>query len=100
MIPVMKRCVVITLALSLIIVPFGMAASSDSLLEAKENSGALMMADALLVRPVGLVAVILGTAVFVVSLPFSALGGNTGQAAEKLIKEPAVYTFSRPLGDL
>lgn len=46
----------------------------------------------------GLVATVLGSAVFVVGLPFTLLNGSTGQAAQKLVVEPAQYTFTRPLG--
>lgn len=63
-------------------------------------SGEAMAADVLLLRPLGIVATVLGSAAFVVSLPFSALGGNVGQAADKLVAEPAAYTFKRPLGEL
>lgn len=57
-----------------------------------------MFIDAVLVRPLGVVATALGAVTWVVSLPFSALGGNVGEAADMLIKAPAVYTFKRPLG--
>lgn len=55
-------------------------------------------ADLLIARPGGLVATVLGAAVFVVGLPFTLINGSTGQAAQKLVVEPAQYTFSRPLG--
>jgi len=54
--------------------------------------------DALVARPVGLVATLLGSAVFVVSLPFSALGGNVDDAAQALVVGPAKETFTRCLG--
>ncbi len=63
-------------------------------------TGGEMLADAFMVRPFMLVGTVLSTATFVVTLPFSALGGNVGQAADKLVVEPARYTFARPLGDL
>ncbi|MBW1983042.1 MAG: hypothetical protein JRJ12_17730 [Deltaproteobacteria bacterium] len=63
-----------------------------------ETSAEGMTFDLIVLRPVGLAATVIGTAVFIVSLPFSAMGGNTNEAAEKLISEPAKYTFSRPLG--
>ena len=59
-----------------------------------------MVADALLVRPLGIVGTIIGSAIFLVSLPFSALGGNVEEAYQKMVVEPAHYTFGRPLGDL
>ncbi|MBL1432547.1 MAG: hypothetical protein COB94_003770 [Gammaproteobacteria bacterium] len=66
----------------------------------KNGSGEAMVLDALLLRPVGLVTVIIGGAAFVVSLPFSVLGGNVGEAADKLVVEPVNYTFKRKLGDI
>lgn len=61
-------------------------------------SGVEMTADAILVRPLMLVATILGTGVFLVSLPFSALGGNTGEAGQTLVVTPFNSTFLRCLG--
>ncbi|MBF0285344.1 MAG: hypothetical protein HQL51_12905 [Magnetococcales bacterium] len=58
-----------------------------------------MFFDALLCRPLGLVSTVVGTSLFVISLPFSALGGNSEQAAERLVMEPYRFTFQRPLGD-
>lgn len=54
--------------------------------------------DAGLVRPVGLAATIIGVGLFVVTLPFSALGGNVGESAERLVVDPAKMTFLRCLG--
>lgn len=62
-------------------------------------SAAAMGVDVLLIRPVSLVATVLGTGLFVVSLPFSLLGGNVDAAASQLVAAPASYTFLRPLGD-
>ena len=59
-----------------------------------------MVVDGVLVRPLGLGATVLGAAAWVVTLPFSALGGNVGEAANKLVMEPARFTFTRPLGEL
>ena len=66
----------------------------------EEPTGGTMLADAFMVRPFMLVGTILGTATFVVTLPFSLLGGNVGEAGKKLVVEPAAYTFVRPLGEL
>lgn len=65
-----------------------------------EPSGAAMAGDLLVIRPISFVGLVLGSVVFVLSSPFSAIGGNINQAAEKLVKEPASYTFVRPLGDI
>lgn len=69
-------------------------------LASQEPTGGTMLADTFLVRPFMLVGTILGTATFIVTLPFSLLGGNVGEAGNKLVVEPAAYTFVRPLGEL
>jgi len=65
----------------------------------EEASSESMMGDALVARPLGFVSLVLGSALFVVSLPFSALGGNTDEAARKMVVAPAKFTFQRPLGE-
>jgi len=74
-------------------------ALADSYIDQRPGFGA-MVVDGVLVRPLGLGATVLGAAAWVVTLPFSALGGNAGEAAQKLVVEPARFTFTRPLGDL
>ena len=98
MVKKMKSALVLALAAALVAVPFGSVIAQDDPFTKERDPGA-MTADLLLSRPVGLCAIVAGAAVFVVSLPFSALGGNTGQAYEKLVADPAAYTFRRPLGD-
>jgi len=66
----------------------------------EEPTGGTMLADAFMVRPFMLVGTILGTATFIVTLPFSLLGGNSKEAAKSLVMDPAMYTFVRPLGEL
>ena len=64
-----------------------------------ESPSALAMTtDAVILRPVLLATTIVGTAVYLVSLPFSALGGNAGEAGEVLVVGPAKATFVRCLG--
>ena len=64
-----------------------------------EIDATAMGMDVLLVRPLSLVATVAGTGLFIISLPFSALGRNTDEAAEQLILRPGKYTFVRPLGE-
>ncbi|HEY5647131.1 MAG TPA: hypothetical protein VIS76_14360 [Pseudomonadales bacterium] len=54
--------------------------------------------DALVARPIGIVGTGLGAIVWTVSLPFSLLGGNAGEAADSLVGGPARETFLRCLG--
>jgi hypothetical protein len=57
-----------------------------------------MAADLLIVRPIGVAATAVGAAAFVVSLPFTLLGGNAGDAGRKLVLGPGRETFVRCLG--
>ncbi len=63
-----------------------------------EPEAAGMVIDGLVVRPISLVATVVGAVAYVITLPFSAMGGNVDEAGEKLIAKPAAYTFSRCLG--
>ncbi|MEH6589412.1 MAG: hypothetical protein V7746_04090 [Halioglobus sp.] len=58
----------------------------------------VMVADLVIARPAGVVVTALGAAAFVVSLPFTLLGGNASDAAEQLMIRPAESTFVRCLG--
>lgn len=65
----------------------------------EDNQGDFAMAgDLLVARPFGVVWTVAGSALFVVSLPFTALGGNVKQAADTLVIGPAKETFVRCLG--
>lgn len=59
-----------------------------------------MMMDLVVIRPLGLLGVVLGCAAFVVALPFTVPSGSVDAAAEQLVKQPIRYTFRRPLGEL
>ncbi|MGO1232721.1 MAG: hypothetical protein ACTMHG_03270 [Marinobacter sp.] len=64
-----------------------------------ESPSALAMTtDALLLRPLLLATTIVGSAVYVVSVPFAALGGNATEAGRVLVADPAKATFVRCLG--
>ena len=64
----------------------------------KEVSADAMLADVIVLRPFGIAATVLGTAVFVVSLPFTLPTRSVDKAAQKLVVDPAKFTFVRPLG--
>ncbi|MCD4716658.1 MAG: hypothetical protein K8R45_07950 [Desulfobacterales bacterium] len=65
-----------------------------------EITAASMIGDLFVLRPLGFVATILGTALFIVTLPVTAAVGDTKVAQEKLVTEPGKFTFERPLGKL
>jgi hypothetical protein len=94
-----KRFMILLLIAAMIFIPFGTSALAQSKDLDNKITAEAMAADLLVIRPLGIVASVVGTAVFIVSLPFSALGGNTKIACQKLVKDPAKFTFKRPLGD-
>lgn len=74
-----------------------LAASASQVDDAEPNAGE-MTADLLVARPLGAAAFVAGTAVFLVSLPFTMLGGNVAEAGDALVAGPAKATFNRCLG--
>ena len=90
---------ILLLIAAMIFIPFGTSALAQSKTMDNNVSAEAMTADLLVVRPLGIVATVVGSAIFIVSLPFSALGGNTKTACRKLVQDPAKFTFKRPLGD-
>ncbi|HEX4938552.1 MAG TPA: hypothetical protein VFX11_07750 [Candidatus Kapabacteria bacterium] len=76
----------------------GAPALSNAEIVTERPTGLEMTANAVLVRPLTLVATVVGTVVYVVSLPFSALGGNAGEAGQTLVVTPFKATFVRCLG--
>lgn len=73
------------------------AADNVDVIEDDPSAGA-MLGDLVLIRPLALASTVLGTALFFVVLPFSALGGNVKQSGKKLIVDPFKMTFVRPIG--
>src|SRR3569832_610286 len=59
----------------------------------------VMVVDAVVMRPLGLAATVVGTVLTVVALPFTIPSGSVETSARQLILRPADYTFKRPLGD-
>ncbi len=57
-------------------------------------------ADAVVVRPACLVATVVGSAVFVVALPWAAASKSIKKTANALVVKPAAATFTRPMGDM
>ena len=59
----------------------------------------VMMADGVLARPLGLASTIIGSAFFVITLPFTVPSGSVGEAKKQMIEYPAWFTFKRPVGE-
>ncbi len=96
----MKYFFIFMIVTSLVVASFGgaFALEKHPFTEKKDTTAGFMVLDALMVRPLGLGATILGTAVFVLALPFTAPTGYTKKSYDKLMADPAKYTFTRPLG--
>lgn len=75
------------------------AGSVEQNADQKISSPEYMTVDLIATRPLGFVSMLGGTVIFLVSWPFSALGGNSEEAWNALVVTPAEYTFHRPLGD-
>lgn len=72
-----------------------------SRIQAAESVSAEAVAlDLLVVRPVAFAATAIGSALFVVALPFALMSKSTKQTANALVAHPARVTFTRGLGDL
>lgn len=57
-----------------------------------------MVADAVIARPMLLAATVIGTGVFVLTLPFTLASGSVGKAGKALVVQPGEATFVRCLG--
>ena len=57
-----------------------------------------MIGDLIFARPTLIVSTVVGVGIWAVSLPFSLLGGNTGEAGQTLVVAPAKSAFIRCLG--
>ena len=66
-----------------------------------EDEGSLtVIADVALVRPGCFIATVVGSAFFVVALPFAAISKSVKKTAHTLVVQPAKATFTRPVGDM
>ncbi len=59
-----------------------------------------VLADVVVVRPVCFVATVVGSALFVVSLPVTSLTRSVHKTGHALVVRPAKATFTRPIGDM
>ncbi|AWY41744.1 multidrug transporter [Pseudomonas putida] len=72
--------------------------SGDPLYTIHNPPAYAMIGDLLIARPLLVVATVIGAGVFVVSLPFTAMGGGVSDAGQALVVDPAKAAFVRCLG--
>jgi len=94
-----KSITIVLVIAALIAIPFGQSAVAQFRPDEKEPDAVAMMIDVVPVRVLSFCGLVIGTAFFLVTIPISYVAGNYEQAAEKMIAEPARYTFTRPLGE-
>src|SRR3569623_200203 len=85
------------LAAALGLMPLFAPAQQDGTISGDKTTD--MVVDAVVMRPLGLAATVVGTVLTVVALPFTIPSGSVETSARQLILRPADYTFKRPLGD-
>ena len=90
----MKRTFLILSAVLLLI------GSTQSACAFDDGSFEAAAADVLVVRPLSFVATLLGSALYVVSLPVAAISDSVSDTAEALVLTPGRMTFTRPIGEL
>lgn len=74
-------------------------ASAPGAMAMEDGSPEAIAADVLVARPACFVATVVGSGIFVLALPFAALGGNVKKTGRTLVGGPARMTFTRPVGD-
>lgn len=90
-------CKQTVLGLALLTMVSGQALAASAQFEESRRTQSAAL-DVLVARPLGIVVTGVGAFLFVISLPFSAIGGNVGEASEMLVMKPARETFTRCLG--
>ena len=92
------RTFVVTLLLSIGTPAVASSGSGDPLFSIQNPPAYAMIGDLLIARPLLVVATVIGTGAFVVSLPFTAFSGGVGDAGQALVVDPAKAAFARCLG--
>ena len=77
---------------------FALSAGNVSGVLPEERPGAFAMVIDVPIRILSLGLAMVGTAFFIVALPFALSSGSTGDAWDALVAEPFQFTFTRPLG--
>ena len=76
---------------------FALCAGNVSCALPEKRPGAFAMVIDVPIRILGLGLAVVGTAFFIVALPFAMSSGSTGDTLDALVAEPFQFTFTRPL---
>jgi hypothetical protein len=66
---------------------------------AYETSDIDIIGDVFFARPGGIAAIVAGSAIFVLALPFSLPTRSAHVVGQRLVLDPVEFTFCRPVGD-
>ena len=67
--------------------------------ETDKPTGTEITVDLIIARPIGVVSLVAGTAIFIVSYPIAALTGSGKNTADALVAQPYEFTLVRGLGE-
>ncbi|HLV16556.1 MAG TPA: multidrug transporter [Pseudomonas sp.] len=98
MTPFRSLAAALALLTALLSLPAQANPNGDPIYNADAPPAYAMIGDLLIARPLLIAGTVIGTGVFIVTLPFSLLGGNVGEAGQALVVEPAKAAFVRCLG--
>ncbi len=93
----MKKITSMVMATLMILVFHSVSLAAIKGSSSTPSTGAVV-SDVLVLRPLGFVGTVLGSAAFVVSLPVTLATHQVDRSEKLLIQEPYDYTFERPLG--
>jgi hypothetical protein len=93
----MKKSLVMLLTLILVCATFSLEGWAQSRTSTTEDE--LNLLDLLIARPAGVGAGIVGTGIFIVTLPFTIPTKSVNKASKMLISDPFHFSFSRPFPD-
>jgi len=97
----LKRILLLWLTLSLVIISLCSTgwAGDNTLGRNDPVAHEFNALDVILARPIGVIAGVVGTAIFVVSLPFTIPAGGVRDAADIFIVKPFQFSFVRQFPD-
>lgn len=87
------------LAIAIILVVGSASLAPEAWAQLQKADDDLALADLFMARPLGFAAGILGTGLFIVSLPFTISSKSVDKAAKMLITDPFKFSLTRPFPD-
>ncbi len=96
----LKRAFLISVVISLVIVNLYTAGWTEEKWNKDDpTTDELNIIDLLIARPIGIAAGIIGTGVFILSLPFTIPTGSVDDAAQMFVVKPFNFSFVRKFPD-